>query len=100
VVIWYGIDLEEPGDVEWDDKEERTEISRMKTLLTKNLQYKKDVFKKYHYSVTLRNNHKLVLHKGVFINQCFGSGFNQVSGSVSGFGIRIRIQESKKDPQK
>ncbi len=33
-------DLEEPGDVEWDDKEEWTEISRMKTLLTKDLQYK------------------------------------------------------------
>jgi hypothetical protein len=31
-------DLEEPGDVEWDDQEERTEISRMKTLLTKDLQ--------------------------------------------------------------
>ncbi len=42
VVIWYGIDLEEPGDVEWDDQEERTEISRMKTLLTQDLQYKKD----------------------------------------------------------
>jgi hypothetical protein len=30
----------------------------------------------------------------------FGSGFKQVSGSVSGFGIRIRIQEGKNDPQK
>jgi hypothetical protein len=29
--------------------------------------------------------------------QCFGSGFNQVSGS--GSGIRIRIQEGKNDPQ-
>jgi hypothetical protein len=32
--------------------------------------------------------------------QCFGSGFNQVSGFVSGLGIRIRIQEGKSDPQK
>jgi hypothetical protein len=36
--------------------------------------------------------------------QCFliliGSGFNQVSGSVSGFGIRIRIQKGKNYPQK
>jgi hypothetical protein len=37
--------------------------------------------------------------------QCFGSGlkfgFNQVGGSVSGFGpwIWIRIQEGKNDPQ-
>jgi hypothetical protein len=30
----------------------------------------------------------------------FGSGFNQVSGSGSVFGIRIRIQEGKNDPQK
>jgi hypothetical protein len=30
----------------------------------------------------------------------FGSGFNQVSGSKSGFGNRIRIQEGKNDPQK
>jgi hypothetical protein len=29
-----------------------------------------------------------------------GSGFNQVSGSVSGFGIQIRIQEGKNYPQK
>jgi hypothetical protein len=29
-----------------------------------------------------------------------GSGFNRVSGSVSGFGIRIRIQEGNNDPQK
>jgi len=28
--------------------------------------------------------------------QCFGSGFNQVSG----FGIRIRIKEGKNDPLK
>jgi hypothetical protein len=27
--------------------------------------------------------------------QCFGSGFNQVSGSVSGFGIRIRARRAK-----
>jgi len=27
-------------------------------------------------------------------------GFNQVSGSGSLFGIRIRIQEGKNDPQK
>jgi hypothetical protein len=32
--------------------------------------------------------------------QCYGYGFYQVSGSVSGFGIRIRIQEGKNDPQK
>jgi hypothetical protein len=32
--------------------------------------------------------------------QCFGSGFSQVSGSVSGFGIRIRIQEGKNYAQK
>jgi hypothetical protein len=31
--------------------------------------------------------------------QCFGSGFNQDSGSVSGFGIRILIQEGKNDPK-
>jgi hypothetical protein len=29
-----------------------------------------------------------------------GSGFNQVSGSGSAFGIRMRIQEGKNDPQK
>ncbi len=29
-----------------------------------------------------------------------GSGFKQVSGSESVFGIRIRIQEGKNDPQK
>jgi hypothetical protein len=29
-----------------------------------------------------------------------GSGFNRVCGSGSGFGIRIRIQEGKNDPQK
>jgi hypothetical protein len=31
-----------------------------------------------------------------------GSGFNQVSGpvSIAGYGIRIRIQEGKNDPQK
>jgi hypothetical protein len=29
-----------------------------------------------------------------------GSVFNQVCGSGSVFGIRIRIQESKNDPQK
>jgi hypothetical protein len=29
-----------------------------------------------------------------------GSGFNRVCGSVSGFGIQIRIQEGKNDPQK
>jgi hypothetical protein len=29
-----------------------------------------------------------------------GSGFNRVSGSGSGFGIRIWIQEGKNDPQK
>ncbi len=43
-VIWYGTDLEEPGHVEWDDKEEWTEISRMKTLLTKDLQHKRMFF--------------------------------------------------------
>ncbi len=31
-------------------------------------------------------------------NQCFKSGFNQVSWF--GFEIRIRIQEGKNDPQK
>ncbi len=32
-------------------------------------------------------------------NQGFGSGFNQVSGSGSVFGIRIRIQDGNNDPQ-
>jgi hypothetical protein len=36
----------------------------------------------------------------VTTHQGFGSGFNQVSGSGSVFGIRIRIQEGKNDPQK
>jgi hypothetical protein len=34
------------------------------------------------------------------VSELIGSGFNKVSGSVSGFGIRIRIQEGKKEPQK
>jgi hypothetical protein len=34
------------------------------------------------------------------IRNWIGSGLNQASGSVSGFGIRIRIQEGKNVPQK
>ncbi len=34
------------------------------------------------------------------LTQCFGSGFNKVSGSVSGSGFGIRIQEDKNDQQK
>ncbi len=37
---------------------------------------------------------------GWVLSQGFGSGFNQVSGSGSIFGIRIRIQEGKDDPEK
>jgi hypothetical protein len=37
---------------------------------------------------------------GFRIRVRFGSGFNQVSGTGSVFGIRIRIQEGKNDPQK
>jgi len=37
---------------------------------------------------------------GLRIRIRIGSGFNRVSGSVSAFGIRIRIQEGKSDPQK
>jgi hypothetical protein len=40
------------------------------------------------------------LNLGFRIRIRIGSGFNQVSGSGSVFGIRIRIQEDKNDPQK
>jgi hypothetical protein len=36
---------------------------------------------------------------GPGFSQVSGSGFSQVSGSGSVFGIRIRIQEGKNDPQ-
>jgi hypothetical protein len=45
--------------------------------------------------------HRILHHKRTrYPAQCFESGFNQVSGSGSGFGILIRTQEGKKDPQK
>ncbi len=40
------------------------------------------------------------LKEGFRIRIRIGSEFNQVSGSGSVFGIRIRIQEGKNDPQK
>jgi hypothetical protein len=40
----------------------------------------------------------LSILKWYFVAFRIGSGFNQVSGS--GYGIRIRIQEGKNDPQK
>jgi hypothetical protein len=50
------------------------------------------------------NNHIKVpfftYKKGVRIRIRIGTGFNQVRGSGSVFGIRIRIQEGKNDPQK
>jgi hypothetical protein len=33
-------------------------------------------------------------------NQCYGSGFDGVPGSVSGFAIRIWTQEGIDDPEK
>ncbi len=36
----------------------------------------------------------------LFYIQCFGSGFDQIRESGSGFGIRIRMQEGKNDSQK
>jgi hypothetical protein len=39
-------------------------------------------------------------HTGLRIRIPIGSGFNRVIGSGSGFGIWIRIQEGKNDPQK
>ncbi len=41
---------------------------------------------------------KIPLNYGFLANQGFGSGFIQVSGSGSVFGIRI--QEGENDPQK
>ncbi len=42
----------------------------------------------------------LIKKAGLRIQIRIGSGFNRVSGSGPGFGIRIRIQEGNNDPQK
>ncbi len=50
---------------------------------------------------TKRQVSKRQVSKNVwFQTSCIGSRFNRVCGSGSGFGIRIRIQEGKNDPQK
>jgi hypothetical protein len=41
-----------------------------------------------------------VSEAGFRLRRRIGSGFNQVTGSGSVFGIRIKIQEGKNDPQK
>ncbi len=47
-------------------------------------------------SYVIISDHSLIR---VSSKQCFGSGFSLVSGSVSGIGIQIQIQEGKNDPQ-
>ncbi len=75
------------------------EINKFERSIEQRIFRKKNVFGSPQFCRHCKGFRKSKIHKGI---QSFASrsGFNQVSGSRSGFRIRIRIQEGKNYPQK